>query len=100
MELLFLYNIIYLIYLFKIFHKQIDEDVQHIGGQGHALRLAGGVETEVHQEGGGVLQSVHGEVTPGEVLRHQPAYQSSLQKSPPYDEPGLELLFFIGSDWI
>ena len=78
MKLWFLYDIIYLINLFKIFHKQIDEDVQHIGGQGHALRLAGGVETEVHQEGRGVLQSVHGEVRPGEVLWHQPADQSSL----------------------
>ena len=89
--------------LFKIFHEQIDENVQHIGGQRDALRLAGGVEAEVHQEGRGVLQPVHGEVLPGEVLGHQPADQAPLQQSPPYDEPGLlksVLLFFIGSDWI
>ena len=62
------------------------------------------MEAEVHQEGGGVLQPVHGEVRPGEVLRHQPADQASLQESPPYDEPGLLQLVlvscFIGSDWI
>ena len=83
--------------LFKIFHEQIDENVQHIGGQRDALRLAGGVEAEVHQEGRGVLQPVHGEVLPGEVLGHQPADQAPLQQSPPYDEPGLlqsVLLFY------
>ena len=99
------YSIILLISgnLFKVFHEQIDENVQHIGGQRDALRLAGGVEAEVHQEGRGVLQPVHGEVLPGEVLGHQPADQAPLQQSPSYDEPGLlksVLLFFIGSDWI
>ena len=74
--------------LFKILHEKIDENFQHICGQRDALSLAGGVEAEVHQEGGGVLQPVHGEVGPGEVLRHQPADQASLQESPPYDEPG------------
>ena len=59
------------------------------------------MEAEVHQEGGGVLQPVHGEVRPGEVLRHQPADQASLQESSPYDEPGglrIVVLYFIGSD--
>ena len=79
---------LYISHLFKILHEKIDENFQHICGQRDALSLAGGVEAEVHQEGGGVLQPVHGEVRPGEVLRHQPADQASLQESPPYDEPG------------
>ena len=74
--------------LFEIFHEKIDENFQHICCQRDALSLAGGVEAEVHQEGGGVLQAVHGEVRPGEVIRHQPADQASLQQSPPDDEPG------------
>ena len=51
------------------------------------------MEAEVHQEGGGVLQAVHGEVRPGEVLGHQPADEATLQQGPPYDEP--ELLFLL-----
>ena len=79
--------------LFEIFHEKIDENFQHICGQRNALSLAGGVEAEVHQEGGGVLQAVHGEVRPGEVLGHQPADEATLQQGPPYDEP--ELLFLL-----
>ena len=57
-----------------------------VGSQWDALGLAGLVEAEVHEEGGGVLQAVHVEVGPGEVLRHQPGDQAPGQQGPPDGE--------------
>ena len=72
--------------LLEVFDEQIDEYLQHIGSQGDALGLAGLVEAEVHEEGGGVLQAVHVEVGPGEVLGHQPGDEAPGQQGPPDGE--------------
>ena len=72
--------------LLEVFDEQIDEYLQHVGSQRDALGLARLVEAEVHEEGGGVLQAVHVEVGPGEVLGHQPGDQAPGQQGPPDGE--------------
>ena len=68
-------------------NKELDKDLQHIVGDGDALGLAGAVEAEVHEEGGGVLEAVHADLAAGEVLRHQPGDQAPLKQRPPDTQP-------------
>ena len=72
--------------LFEVFDEEIDEDFQDVCSQWDALRLAGLVEAEVHEERRGILQAVHVEVGPGEILGDQPGDEAAGQQGPPDDE--------------
>ena len=68
-------------------NKELDKNLQHIVCDGDTLGLAGAVEAEVHEEGGGVLEAVHADLAAGQILSHKPADQTPLQQRLPDTQP-------------